>query len=209
MRDLPFESLRLLLADDHDLFREAMAVWLQRLNYKVIVDHADSMNRALQLLGSNHAYHLTMIDLHMPGMNGISSLNRLCALAAPAPMVIVSADESPITIQNCMATNIAGYIPKSFAGEAVLNALKSILNGKHYIPPGIDLVHQPKWSNKQLQLLACLVEGISNRDIAKRLHLSEGTVKQYVSIILEELNVANRTQAAIKAHAILGVSADL
>lgn len=196
--------MKILLADDHNLFREAMAEWLKRLHERVIIDHAGSLEETVQLLDKEQAYRLLLLDLHMPGMDGIASVQKICTLAAPASTVVVSADESPATINRCLETGISGYLPKSLSGEVVLEAIQSILQGRSYRPE--MMLNGTNWSKKKLKLLACLAKGMTNREIASTLHLSEGTVKQYVSRMLTKLDVNNRTQAGIKARDILGFS---
>jgi len=209
MDKAPIEPLRILLADDHALFREAMAEWLKHLNSHLIIDHAASLIETAQLLTKNFSYQLVMIDLHMPGMNGVSSVKNICKQAESVPVVIVSADESPVTVRACMETKIAGYILKSSDGETVLWAIRSILNGVRYLPESILLDGGKKWTEKQQRLLLCLAKGMSNKEISSQLHLSEGTVKQYVSLTLTELRVNNRTKAGLKAQKILGFSSDI
>jgi len=203
------EALHILLADDQNLFREAMAVWLKRLSGKVIINHAASADETIQLLKDNHPFNLVIIDLHMSGMNGVFSVQNICQQAAPARTVIVSANTSPITVKACLETKIAGYILKSSDGETVLKAVQLIMNGGRYVPEGISIGGEKKWTEKQQHLLLCLAKGMSNKEISGKLFLSEGTVKQYVSHVLTELNISNRTQAGIKARSILGLSSDI
>ena len=194
--------LRILLADDHSLFREALAEWLKQLNSHVEIQHAKNSREAIACLGG-HSYHLVLIDLNMPGMEGVVSIHNICRIAGNARVVVISAIESPTTIRSCMETGIAGYIPKSSNGKTTVEAIKLIIAGNRYFPEQPDIESVGGWSKKQLQLITCLAEGRSNREIAERLHLSEGTVKQYVSRILTKLEVTNRTQAGIKARSIL------
>jgi len=201
--------MHILLADDHHMFREAMAEWLKRLDNDVKVEHACSMNETIKLLQQNKSFQLLLLDLNMPGMKGISSVKGIARQALPTATVILSADESPLTINACLNLGACGYIPKSSDGNTVLKALQMIMRGEKYSPLPVEETDSSTWSDKQVQLLSCIGEGMSNKEIAEKLHLSEGTVKQYVSKLLTQLGVNNRTQACIKARELLSPTSNL
>ena len=199
--------MKLLLADDHGLFRDSMAVWLKQLDDHVDIIFASSYDSVCDAL-DKHAFDLLMLDLGMPGMQGALSIRRLHAMTEDTPLIVVSADENPLTIQSCVDAGAAGYVPKSSEGETILHAARTVLEGGDYIPPSLhsQLSEQPGFTDKQMQLLALLAEGRSNRDIADAMHLAEGTVKQYVTRMLRQLDVDNRMQAGLKARKLLGIT---
>ena len=199
--------MKLLLADDHGLFRDSMAVWLKQLDDHVDIIFASSYGSVCEAF-DKHAFDLLMLDLGMPGMQGALSIRKLHALAGDIPLIVVSADENPLTIQSCVEAGASGYVPKSSEGETILQAARTVLDGGNYLPPSLhdQLAEHPEFTDKQMQLLALLAQGRSNRDIAEAMHLAEGTVKQYVTRLLRQLDVDNRMQAGLKARKLLGIT---
>ncbi len=200
--------MKLLLADDHGLFRDSMALWLRQLADKidiVLADDLESTQKALQ----NTFFDLVVLDLYMPQMRGAMSITKLCTQYPGTKIVIVSADESTQIIEQCIAAGAKGYVPKSSAGDEILKALGDVLNGKLYLPkqtsPNVPRSEniQPLLTDNQLKILALIGEGKSNKEIAASLFLSEGTIKQYVTKLLRLLEVDNRVQASAKATEIL------
>ncbi len=196
--------MRLLLADDHGLFRDSMAVWLKQLDENLIIDFADSLNSVKNNLQQNN-YDLVMMDLGMPGMQGAVSIKQICSQLGNTPVLVVSADENPLAIRSCIDAGASGYVTKSSPGDTILLAARQVLSGAHYLPINIDSADTIDISDKQKQILAHLAEGLSNKEIAEKMCLSEGTIKQYVTTLLRRLNVDNRMQAGLKARDILGI----
>ncbi len=183
-----------------------MAIWLRQLECELQVDFADSLASVAAAL-ERSAYDLIMIDLGMPGMQGVVSIQQVCSQAGGVPLLVVSADERPQVIRHCIDAGAAGYVTKSSPGGQILQAVRELLAGGCYAPVGYRHQESPlqSLSDKQKRILACLAEGLSNRAIAERMCLSEGTVKQYVTRILQTLDVDNRTQAGLKAKELLGI----
>ncbi len=196
--------MRLLLADDHGLFRDSMAVWLKQLDENLIIDFADSLNSVEKIIPQNN-YDLVMMDLGMPGMQGAVSIKKICSQLGDTPVLVVSADENPLAIRSCVDAGASGYVTKSSSGDTILLAVKQVLSGASYLPINIDSADTIDLSDKQKQILAYLAEGLSNKEIAEKMCLSEGTIKQYVTTLLRRLNVDNRMQAGLKARDILGI----
>jgi len=198
--------LKILLADDHAMFRDSMSVWLKQLDTGLHVEFADSYSSVENLLTGGEAYDLLMLDLGMPGMQGILSLRSLCELAS-CPVLVVSADETNAAIQSALDADAAGYVPKSASGDEILAAARTVLQGGLYFPEEFSVIDSlfNQLNKKQQQLLGLLAEGNSNKEIAEKLFLSEGTVKQYVSQLFRLLDVDNRTQASIKARDLLRI----
>lgn len=197
--------MKILLADDHGLFRDSMATWLQQCPEKIEIEFAsDWASLTTQL---DPKLSLIMLDLGMPGMTGPNCIRELIKQLPTVPILVVSANDEPFTIRACFESGASGYITKASDGCEILKAVSIVLNGGSYRPPlaspNEQLLSTPSLSTKQFELLACLAKGISNREIALQLNLSEGTVKQYVSQLLTILNVDNRTQAGNEARKIL------
>lgn len=200
--------MRLLLADDHGLFRDSMSVWLKQLDAGISIDFADSYHSVMEKIAGNSDYDLLMLDLGMPGMQGAFSVRKLCKQLGNTPLVVVSADENPLVIRSCIEAGAAGYVTKASQGDTILQAIRQVLSGAEYIPLCArchENDEQYDFNDKQIQLLALLAEGLGNKDIAEKMYLSEGTVKQYVTRIFRILNVDNRMQAGLKARDLLGI----
>lgn len=199
--------MKILLADDHGLFRDSMAVWLKQYEQDVQIEFAadwESLNEHL-----DDDLNLLMLDLGMPGMSGAASICSIIKQIHDVPVLVVSANEDRHTIKACLECGASGYITKASSGQEILKAVSTVMKGEIYQPPKHlqqdSLGLEESFSKKQFQLLALLAEGESNRDISQQLSLSEGTVKQYVSQLLDMLGVDNRTQAGNKARKILGM----
>lgn len=197
--------MRLLLADDHGLFRDSMAVWLKQLDKNLHIDFSDSLDSVISNL-LQIEYNLLMIDLGMPGMHGAISIRYICSKLDSTPLLVVSADENPSVIQNCIDAGASGYVTKSSSGDTILLAVKQVLSGATYIPANMPGIIPLDLTEKQKQILAYLADGYSNKDIAIKMCLSEGTIKQYVTRLLRILNVENRVQAGLKARKLSGIS---
>lgn len=199
--------MKILLADDHGLFRDSMAVWLQQLDDVLQIDFAADA-REVENAIDDRQYGLVILDLGMPGMQGAFSVRRFCQQLDKVPLIVVSADESPLVIRSCIEAGASGYVTKSSEGESILQAVRQVLAGAEYVPlcarPDRNDEHYD-FNEKQIQMLSLLAEGSSNREIAEAMHLSEGTVKQYVSRLLRILEVDNRMQAGLKARELLGI----
>jgi len=196
--------LRLLLADDHGLFRDSMAVWLKQLDNDLTIDFSDSLESVNESILQNN-YDLLLMDLNMPGMQGAVSIKQICSQLNSTPLLVVSGDESPLAIRSCIDAGASGYVTKSSSGETILLAVKQVLSGARYLPLNIQSTDTLELTDKQKQILAYLAEGLSNKYIADKMCLSEGTIKQYVTRLLQLLNVDNRMQAGLKARDLLGI----
>ncbi len=199
--------MKILLADDHGLFRDSMAIWLQQYPRPITIEFASDWNSLINQLEPDLA--LLMLDLGMPGMSGASSISELIKQAPSVPILVVSANDEPNTINACLECGASGYITKASDGQEIIKAVTIILNGGVYQPQVIQQCNEQtiseNLSKKQFELLAYLAKGLSNKVIANQMNLSEGTIKQYVSQLLTILDVDNRTQAGNKARKILGI----
>lgn len=198
--------MQILFADDHLLFRESMEIWLHQELSGLHIHHAASFDEVIARFPSHSPFDLIVLDLNMPGMHGVLSVASICKQSHPSPVLILSAACNPLTMHLCLTSGAAGYATKSSDGTVTMEAIRTLLRGEQYIPPELKQARElPRMSAKKLELLAALANGESNQQIATRLYLSEGSVKQYISKILRILEVDNRTQASIKAREILGI----
>ncbi len=214
--------LRVLVADDHPLFRDGLRILLQQLEDRVTVHEAGTLADALQLAQTHAAeLNLLLVDLRMPGASGFDGVRALRAAAPKAPLVVISGYETKRNAEQALEAGAAGFIPKSTSSSVTLNALKLVLLGEVYVPPSLiygpqtddpdseiggtpsapslDLSKLAPLTQRQLDVLALIGQGKSNKDIADKLGISEGTVKVHVGAILKVLGATNRTQAALMA----------
>ncbi|RME02827.1 MAG: DNA-binding response regulator, partial [Bacteroidetes bacterium] len=183
--------MRILVADDHGLFREGICSLLAERHPDYEIHCATSFAEVESAITGERPFRLLLLDLNMPGMHGFESILRLQNQCGETPILIVSADETPATIHRCLEAGVAGYLSKSSDSQTMQRAIDTVLNGQRYIPEQAFDYQPIRLNHRQQQILRCLAEGKSNREIAAELHLSEGTVKQYVSRLLTELDVDN------------------
>jgi len=204
---------RIVIVDDHPLFREALKHSLAGALPGLRIDEAGNLEAAIKQVGGKEGTDLVLLDLKMPGVQGLSGLAYLRAEFPAIPVAIVSASEEPHLIRRAMALGASGYIPKSSAISEIKHAIVAILNGELWTPPdlplesagneGDDLAKRlAKLTPQQLRVLMMLREGLLNKQIAYQLDVSEATVKAHVSAILQKLDVDSRTQAVIAAGRI-------
>jgi DNA-binding NarL/FixJ family response regulator len=204
---LPSGKLKIVIADDHVLVRSGMVQLLRELAEHTSVHEAADFPEALALISAHPDCDL---DLNMPGMSGFEALNQFAQRAPTVPVVILSGSENADDMQRALDHGAMGYIPKSESAPVILNALRLVLAGSIYVPPALVRNHRnpavsnppgvPALTPRQLDVLAHVIEGKSNKEIARSLGLSEATVKAHVGSIFKTLNVSNRTQAARAAE---------
>jgi DNA-binding NarL/FixJ family response regulator len=205
---------RLLIADDHPLFRGALREAVTGLYEGVDIAEAGSFDDVAELLDRGGDVDLILLDLTMPGVRGFSGLMYLRAQYPSVPVVVVSANDDPAVIRRCMDFGASGFIPKTLGIEAIRTGIAQVLEGGVWTPPDIDLgassdaetaglmVRLASLTPQQVRVLMMLSEGLLNKQIAYELSVSEATVKAHVSAILQKLGVESRTQAVIAASKI-------
>lgn len=195
--------MKILIADDHALFREGLRYVLRALEPHVVVLEAASAAQAMQTAAREQQLDLVLLDLAMPGLDGFAGLDMLRERFPDLPVVVVSASEEPRDVRRALDAEAAGFIPKSMSGAEMVVALRSVLAGNVYVPKGIGLDDDEhselRLTPRQLQVLELMCEGMSNKEIAIRLGMAEGTVKIHVTAILRAMNASNRTHAVILA----------
>lgn len=205
---------RLVIADDHPLFRGALREAVSGLFERVDFSEAGSFDDVAKLLDDSGDVDLILLDLTMPGVRGFSGLMYLRAQYPSVPVVVVSANDDPSVIRRCMDFGASGFIPKTLDIEDMRKAIASVLKGGVWTPPDVDLdagtdaetaelmSRLATLTPQQVRVLMMLSEGLLNKQIAYELGVSEATVKAHVSAILQKLGVESRTQAVIAAAKI-------
>ena len=207
-------NYRLLIADDHPLFRGALREAVNGLLQEAEIAEAGTFDEVAELLERGGEVDLVLLDLAMPGARGFSGLMYLRAQYPSVPVVVVSANDDPAAIRRCMEFGASGFIPKTAGVEAMRQAVARVLKGGVWSPPDVDLAggsdaetagliaRMATLTPQQVRVLMMLSEGLLNKQIAFQLGVSEATVKAHVSAILQKLGVESRTQAVIAAAKI-------
>lgn len=206
---------KIVIADDHPLFRTALQQALQQTLGDLRLLEADSFAAVQSLAEAHPDADLVLLDLKMPGTSGLSGLAYLRGQHPTLPVVVVSAHEDPDLIYRTIDLGASGFIPKSVDLEVLLAALTSILAGDVWLPPGLPPRRQAAaeaerefgqrlaaLTPQQYRVLCLMTEGLLNKQIADRLDVSEATVKAHVTAILRKLGCHSRTQAAVAARSL-------
>lgn len=210
--------MRILLVDDHTLFREALLHVLRQFDNTAVVIEASTASEAIRLAAHYHDLDLILLDLALPGLSGLSALPELHGLRPTVPLAILSASEEPMVVQQALEAGAMGYIPKSSSSHEMVTALRLMLAGEVYVPPallaGLEALEDTSipvtvtalkegkadgLTPRQVEVLCLMAQGLPNKVICKRLNLAEGTVKLHVTAVMRTLNTSNRTQAVIEA----------
>lgn len=209
---------KILIADDHPLFREAITNVIESEFPGCEVLETDCLEGAMEITAVNDSLDIILLDLDMPGMNGLNGLISLRNASPTIPVVIVSAEKNKQVVLQAITYGAVGFIAKSSPREQMGAALKTILDGNVYLPS--DIIRMDTRSSaqsdsgnmksispellssltrRQLLVLERMSKGESNKQIAYNLNIAETTVKTHVSAILRKLGVYNRIQAILSA----------
>lgn len=204
---------RLLIADDHPLFRTALRqAAVVALGADAHIEEAADMPATLRALAADPELELTLLDLHMPGSRGLSGLTTLRGQFPAVAVMVVSAHDEPRVVRRALDYGAAGYITKSAGQDDITAAIRTVLDGGEWVPSRLArqvaaLPSSPEDSalaarltrltEQQYRVLELVAEGLLNKQIAGRLSIQERTVKAHITAIFEKLGVHNRTQAGI------------
>lgn len=201
--------MRVLIVDDHPLFREGMETLLACLAPSVDVVGVASVAEALAVSQRGGDFDLVLLDMNLPGANHLEGLQRITEACERSSVVIVSAEDDPDLIRRTIAAGAAGFIPKSTDPDVVVNALRLVLEQGIYLPPGTlmnsasapsALPAAPSLSERQQAVLRLLLQGKSNKLIARELNVAEGTVKAHLWTVYQLLGVSTRVQAMYRVY---------
>ncbi len=204
---------RILIVDDHPLFREALESAVRQEKPKCEIFEATTIDEALSVLAKEPNFDLGLFDLFLPGTSDLSGLVRVRAAHPHLPIMVVSGNEDPRIVRDVLAIGAAGFVCKSTSKGELAHAIKEVLNGSVYVPERFRDIGQPQPSEiergdmlrrlqdltpQQMRVLDMIRAGLQNKQIAYELGVAETTVKAHVSEILRKLNVYSRTKAAIE-----------
>lgn len=204
-----------LIADDHPLYRDALRAILPKACSATEVVDAACQQDVVMHVTSDADFDLIVLDLNLPGATGLSCLRHVRGAAPLTPVIVVSGNDDPQTMGEVVLAGAAGYVPKSAPSDVLIGAIRLVMAGGTYLPAAAAMtlrrsrpqVTPPSGpatdtplTSRQMHVLRLLARGLSNKQIARELAISEITVKAHVSLILRKLGVSNRTQAAIEAR---------
>lgn len=202
--------MKILLIDDHALFREGVCLLLRQLAEDVCVIEASDSVSAFAALSEHQDLDFVLLDLNIPGTDGFSILKAVNSEYPAVPVAILSASARQEDVDTVMATSAMGYIHKNTTSKVMLGAIRLMLAGGLYTPPAATLLGGPTGevdertlTSRQIEVLALVGRGDSNKQIAGKLGIAEATIKMHVTSILKVLGVKNRTQAALAGQALV------
>lgn len=206
------EQVCILLADDHQLFVDGISHILKKLADEVEITAVSDAQQTIDAIESGQEFDLILLDLDMPGMDGLSILQRMHERGHWLPIVVVSGTERVKTIKDALDYGALGFVPKAHNSQQMLDAMRAVLEGDIYVPEDIQKqidnlesqrVLKTSESNidiksfgitsRQHSVLKLMAKGYSNKEICTSLFLSEHTVKAHVSALFKHLNAKNRT----------------
>jgi two-component system, NarL family, response regulator LiaR len=204
--------IRVLIVDDQVVVTEGLRVIINTAPTLEVVGVAYDGNQAIELVGKLSP-DLVLMDLKMPGMNGIHATRAIRKQYPEIHVLVLTTYDADEWVFDAIRAGAAGYLLKDSHREAIIAAIEGTVDGKTHIDPAVadklvalvrqrvkpDTTIAAELSEREITILQLIARGLTNIDIAEKLFLAEGTVRNYVSTILDKLGVADRTQAAALA----------
>jgi DNA-binding NarL/FixJ family response regulator len=205
--------IRVLICDDQEVVREGLQVILNSAPGIVVAGAAQDGAEALELVGKTRP-DLVLMDLKMPGMNGIQATRQIRSHYPQVRVLVLTTYDADEWVFDAIRSGAAGYLLKDTPREALIAAVRGTVEGKTHVEPAVagklfthvsqssvspETSITAELSERERDVLRLLARGLTNADIAHQLHLSEGTVRNYVSAVLTKLGVSDRAQAAVMA----------
>jgi two-component system NarL family response regulator len=196
-------KIRVLVADDHPVVRHGIIANVKPQRDMTVVAEAGDGVEALALI-KEHLPDVVMLDLRMPGMDGLDVITEISASKLPSKVIIMTTFDSEEDVHRSMKAGARGYLLKDSSQEEILDAIRRVSLGESYLPARIvqkvaEGMRKPELSPREIEVLQCVASGKSNKEIGAQLYIAEGTVKTHVKSLLEKLAVVGRTGAIREA----------
>jgi two-component system NarL family response regulator len=196
-------NIRILVVDDHPVVRAGLASMLSTIPGLAVCGAASTAEEALQLIDAEQP-DVLLLDLRMPGMNGIELLKVIRAKPLPPRSVVLTSYESDEEIYRAIEAGAQGYLLKSTPQAEIVAAIQAVHGGRHYIPPRIaarlaERMVRSALTQRELEILEMVVRGLTNKQIGNALQISENTARNHINSIIRKLDVSGRTEAATAA----------
>jgi DNA-binding NarL/FixJ family response regulator len=208
-------TVRALVVDDHPVFRDGLAALLSSLSDVVVAGVAADAESALASVAVEPV-DVVLMDLNLPGLSGVEATARLMSLASPPAVLVVTMVDDDDTVVAALRAGARGYVLKGATGEEIAAAVRTVAAGGAVFGAGVaeqmlvlrsgggesgrPSAVSDGLTDREREVLTLIAEGSSNAQIARTLGLSVKTVQNYVSRILDKLQLADRTQAALHAQ---------
>jgi two-component system NarL family response regulator len=196
-------SIRVLVVDDHPVVRQGLVGMLEEAPDIVIVGQGRNGHEAIATFQQQQP-DVTLMDLRMPEMGGVQAITAICNAFTDARIIVLTTYDSDEEIYRGLRAGAKGYLLKDSEPEELLTAIRTVTRGQQYIPPNVaaklvQRITAPELSDRELEVLQLVGQGMNNQEISMALNISESTVKTHINRILSKLDVKDRTQAAITA----------
>ena len=213
--------MKVLLADQHTLFRENLSNRLQRFSYVTELQEVAGQNALNALAAGSKTFDLVFVDKELLGTGWREGLKSLIRSFPAARVIFMGDSEAPEDILDAFETGVKGYLTKLSSDSLIMNALRMIMDGNVYVPAAVlkgmvksdgrqfstksrilshTLPNGKSLTVRQSEVLLHLSDGLSNKQIAYEMSVSEATVKLHINALLRNLRVENRTQAVVTAQ---------
>lgn len=199
--------MKVLIADDHELVLDTLVAFIQAAGGIEVVTAPD-FDTAAARIKAEGPFDLVLLDLNMPGMNGLKGLEAAIAMDGVEQVALLTGDASRALAEQALELGAAGFVPKTLSAKSLVNAIRFMAMGEQYLPAGFMTAEEPqskhplarKLTDRERQVLKGLTEGKANKEIARDLDLSEPTIKLHVKTLYRKVGASNRTQAALIAR---------
>ena len=196
--------IRVILADDHPVVRDGLANIVNQQKDMRVVAEADDGDAAIEAFEA-HRPDVMVLDLRMPRRDGVSVVETVLDRHPKARLLIMTTYDGDEDIFRCLSQGAKGYLLKDTPRQEILSAIRAVSEDRPYTSPTIaakalQRMSKPSLTSRELGVLQLLAEGRSNKDIARKLSIGEGTAKTHVKSILTKLDAISRTEAVAVAH---------